>query len=283
MSFIITWNSAFETLPQDTEAANLGAGRIRDLKEAARERLAVEHYYGLTDDANSGIHKFPIGNTASRPVAGLAGRLYLNTDRNTVEFDDGAAFHTVGMEVGTVAFFHQATAPTGWTRDTSGTYDDYGLRINGGAGVPGINNPMGANGFSAVFAGATFATAGSGTLTTGNSPTGISINNNTTGLAVNNHALTNAEIPQHTHNFTADGAGGVVSNIFNNAGASAGINRAGTTDGGTGGGGAHGHGVTDPAHNHGVTDPQHNHSITSHTHTIPFNLKYVDLIRCVKA
>jgi hypothetical protein len=40
----VTWDATFETLPPDTgEDASYGAGRIRDVKEAVRERLDVEH------------------------------------------------------------------------------------------------------------------------------------------------------------------------------------------------------------------------------------------------
>lgn len=53
--FVHTWNAAFEAAPADTEAANLGASRIRDFKLAVSERAEIDHNWnGGTDD---GEHK----------------------------------------------------------------------------------------------------------------------------------------------------------------------------------------------------------------------------------
>lgn len=54
MPFNHTWNADFELLPTNTEDVNLGAGRIRDLKDAISERLERDHSW--LGDANDGLH-----------------------------------------------------------------------------------------------------------------------------------------------------------------------------------------------------------------------------------
>lgn len=52
-----TWDDAFENLPPDSELASLGAGRIRDLKEATRERLDDEHAFSTAAaGTDTGVH-----------------------------------------------------------------------------------------------------------------------------------------------------------------------------------------------------------------------------------
>lgn len=55
-SFTDTWNAPFEAIPPDTvEPAAQGASRIRTLKLAVRERLAVDH--SIAGDSHDGKHK----------------------------------------------------------------------------------------------------------------------------------------------------------------------------------------------------------------------------------
>lgn len=54
MPFTDTWNVSYEAIPADNEDIDLGANRIRDLKVAVRERLAVDHSWA--GDANDGLH-----------------------------------------------------------------------------------------------------------------------------------------------------------------------------------------------------------------------------------
>ena len=45
-TFTVTWNASFEAEPSGTEDIRLGDDRIRALKEAVRERMAVDHFWG---------------------------------------------------------------------------------------------------------------------------------------------------------------------------------------------------------------------------------------------
>lgn len=76
---------------------------------------------------------------------------------------------------GTRTFFQQTAAPTGWTKDTSSSYDDAALRVVSGAASFG-----GSTGFVSVFTSQGF-----------NSP--FSVNN------VGSYTLTTPDLPLHTH------------------------------------------------------------------------------------
>lgn len=76
---------------------------------------------------------------------------------------------------GTRTFFQQTAAPTGWTKDTSSSYDDAALRVVSGAASFG-----GSTGFVSVFTNQGF-----------NSP--FSVNN------VGSFTLTTPNLPAHQH------------------------------------------------------------------------------------
>src|SRR5438034_924130 len=77
------------TAPLDTDPASQGALQIRTERADILGWAAVEH-------ALTGPHKIPNGNTASRPAAGNAGRLFINTDLNALQYDTGSAWVTLG-------------------------------------------------------------------------------------------------------------------------------------------------------------------------------------------
>lgn len=68
-----------------TEAVAVLDNYIRELKEALRTSYLEEH-------SLLGPHKFLSGNSAARPAAAHAGRIYINTELKTVQLDDGAAW-----------------------------------------------------------------------------------------------------------------------------------------------------------------------------------------------
>ena len=117
-----------------------------------------------------------------------------------------------GFASGTAMLFVQTAAPTGWTKST--THDNKALRV-----VSGTASSGGTTAFTSVFASRT--------------PSG------TVGATT----LTEAQIPSHTHSFTAS-----VSSVNRGLGGSAcGTSPAGSTTGATGGGGSHDHGFTGTA------------------------------------
>ena len=117
MSFIYTWNSTFLATPADTEAASLGAQRIRDTKAAVGERLAVDH--SLAGDANDGKHLqvtlMPKSSSAALSLSSGNGALFLapdavsglnegffqNSGGNVVQLTRGGALLT-GMLIGEI-------------------------------------------------------------------------------------------------------------------------------------------------------------------------------------
>ncbi len=100
MAFNFTWNAAFEALPADNESAALGAGRIRDLKEAISERLEVDHLW--PGDATDGLHTkltMPVrakptavastGIVYAKDVSSKGELFYLDEDDNEVQITTG--------------------------------------------------------------------------------------------------------------------------------------------------------------------------------------------------
>ncbi len=58
-----TWDDAFEAVPADGDQIKLGPDNIRDLKDAVRSRMQIEHEFGTSDGAgnddqtDTGFHK----------------------------------------------------------------------------------------------------------------------------------------------------------------------------------------------------------------------------------
>ena len=145
---------------------------------------------------------------AQQSVAGLGTAGQVLTSNGTGALP---TFQTLaGFAAGTKLSFYQATAPTGWTKDTTAALDDAILRIvTGSGGVTG-----GSTAFSTWSA---QSTSGATTLTT-------------------------PQIPSHTHVLSgfASAPGGSPTAVVNTASATP--NTANT--GSTGGGGSHNHPLT---------------------------------------
>ena len=77
------------SLPLDTDPASQGASQIRTERADILGWAAVEH-------ALTGPHKFLVGGTGMLPAAGNAGRIYINTDINAIQYDTGSAWVTIG-------------------------------------------------------------------------------------------------------------------------------------------------------------------------------------------
>ena len=149
-----------------------------------------------------------------------------------------------GFASGTKILFYQASAPTGWTIDTS--VNDVGVRIvsSNGGGVSGSTS------FSSIFKSGTIAT----------SSTSVSISGNT-----GNRQLTVAMLAAHTHTidtWTLEGGHGYfVKNSPNNQYQEI------LYTGSTGSNGTHNHSFS---------------GSSSHSHNITLNLKYINVIVCTK-
>lgn len=140
------------------------------------------------------------------------GKLMIRNAANSAWIEVGtlaSQFLGIGVPSGTRMLFQQTTAPTGWTKETSATYNDAALRI-----VTGSVTTGGADAFSAHFG---------------------------TGKSTAGHTLAEGEIPSHTH--TPGPAG---QTVVTGGGGGAGFTsstrvEAGLTIANTGGGGAHSH------------------------------------------
>jgi hypothetical protein len=126
-----TWN---ESSPAGTAPIGGGDDEIRGLKAAIGERLSREHSFARSgDDPLDGTHELANGLYASRPDADKAGRVYISTDKKLVSFATGAGvYYDLPFAPGTKMVFYQASAPVGWTQDTS--QNDKALRVVSGAG-----------------------------------------------------------------------------------------------------------------------------------------------------
>lgn len=206
--------------------------------------------------------------------------------------------------------FQQTSAPTGWTKVTTGV-DNKALRV-----VSGTVGSGGTNAFSNTLADRSITANSANASTTGNitvsdtSATGnVSIDSATTGGTVDNHTLSTNEIPSHLHYLRSN-----TYSSMNNARSSgpgfypgyngsqsrenqSGIQRRWTRVSGhtenEGGGGAHTHGFTGGSHNHNGTlsGTAHNHNASftgsAHNHSITVSnldlaVQYLDVIIAAK-
>jgi len=172
MSYTRAWN---ENIPAGTEDKTLGDDRIREFKADIRERLATEHaditgssgqaslihlagrcsvaFYGTTAEINS---------LSSPPQYAIA----FDTTLKSWKYYTGSAW-TRGDAIpsGTKMLFYQASAPAGWTQDTS--VNDKVIRVTSGTGagtggswtITGLNTDSHAHGLNSH-------THGPGTLKT---------------------------------------------------------------------------------------------------------------------
>ena len=218
---------------------------------------------------------------------------------------------------GTKMLFQQTSAPTGWTKVTSGV-DNKALRVvSGTAGSGGSNafsNTLASRGITANSGNTTQggnvsvsvgnSTAG-GNISVGNTSAGgnvsVSIANASTGGNVNSHTLTTSQMPSHNHGAhgsNANNGGGYIRGFRGN-------NISGTSNNtisSSGGGGGHSHGFTGGSHNHNAnasfsgsnhshnanfSGSAHNHNASfsgsAHNHSISVSnldmgVKYLDVI-----
>ena len=221
----------------------------------------------------------------------------------TVDGVDIAAFKTEfdnAFPSGTKMLFQQTSAPTGWTKVTSGV-DNKALRVvSGTAGSGGSNaftNTLASRGINAnasnttaggnVSSSAGNTTAGGnisvanaaqgGNVSIGNTTAGgnVSISNVSTGGNVNSHTLSVNQIPSHSHSYTRGNS--VVYSFTGGNRSSRNQGFSGANTGNTGGNGGHSHGFSGSSHNHNgsLSGTAHNHNASfsgsNHNHNASFS------------
>lgn len=173
MPFSQPWN---ENDPADTDLANQLGDDIRDLKLQIRERMAVDHNWGITDTDATGYTKMGSARPyyqgaapANNPDA--PGAIWINSTTGEVFRDNGATWDNLnlGIPQGTIVMWSGliAAIPAGWKLcdGTSGTPDLRDRFVRGSAagidpGVVGGADTHTHNGITGVNTGTTFLAAG---------------------------------------------------------------------------------------------------------------------------
>lgn len=149
MAYTRTWDSSNEASPADSDQRSAGAGKIRNLKVDVRERIAKDHYMDIAGtDADHGEHVKVTLRVGSAPtqaankgilyakdVLSKAELFYIDEDGDEVQITSGGELNYSEFASGTIMFFYQDTAPTGWTIDD--TLDDKALIITKGSAAGG--------------------------------------------------------------------------------------------------------------------------------------------------
>ena len=252
-------------------------------------------------EANSNTNAFT--DALLSKLNGIAASATNVTNNN--QLTNGAGYITAAavFPSGTKMLFQQTSAPTGWTKVTSGV-NNKALRVVSGSAGSGGNVA-----FTTVFA-SRGLTANSGNATAGgnisvaNTTAGgnVSISNVSTSGTVNSHTLSTNEMPSHYHNINGNKHGNYYGWEANHSGIyglnnrsydNQGTNYRTSTNAGrvesTGGGGGHSHGFTGSSHTHNgsLSGTAHNHNATfsgsAHNHSITVSnldmqAEYLDVI-----
>ena len=171
---------------------------------------------------------------------------------------------SVGFPSGTVMVFHQASAPTGWTKSTS--HNNKTLRVVSGSGG-------GYGGTHALTSPPSTAHSHTGPSHTHSTPS----HSHSHTLSAGAHTLSTAEMPSHTHvigaSYQPGGAGvrGNMDSAQNGATAS------------TGGSGSHSHSLSGSISSGGSgTSGSGGTGSTSSSGPTAFAPQYIDVIVCSK-
>lgn len=116
MAHTQAWDSTFEAIPADSDDANEGAQRIRNLKRDIGERMLEDHYWGLTDGVTKGgtHRKVTLHQQDSEPTnaastgffyiynyGGVAEGHFMDANGATIRLTEGGALRPiVAGEVG---------------------------------------------------------------------------------------------------------------------------------------------------------------------------------------
>jgi hypothetical protein len=192
-----------------------------------------------------------------------------------------------------ITIFHNTTAPTNWTKNTSASINDIALRVIGGAEGVGVSTG-GSLPFTTVFSPKTSP------ITSTTEVSGASITPNTTGIpsptlntvassvVLDGATLSLAQTPAHTHSYVLFG-GAAPATVAVGAIPAGGAASTPFTSGSGGGPGGHSHTSPIGPHAHPISDPGHTHPLNSqgpHSHSFTlsqnFNIDYVDVIIATK-
>ena len=247
-------------------------------------------YYRNASNINAGTVAAARLDTASTQSAGNNSTKIATTAFVTTAINNAQAFPS-----GTKMLFQQTSAPTGWTKVTSGV-NGRALRVTSGTAGSGGNV-----GFTSAFADRSLsANAGNATqggnisVSVGNATQGgnVNISRVSTSGNVNSHTLTTSQIPSHSHSYSS---GNPNARFITGGGSDISKGSSGKSTGNTGGGQGHSHGFTGSSHNHNASfsGSAHNHNAnasfsgSAHNHNISvgnldMQVEYLDVIIAAK-
>lgn len=153
-----------ENSPEDNDLVSQYPANARAARAAVRGNFGVDHRE--QNDADVGKHEViqMVAQAAAPTIAAGQVGIWNEGGNLNSRTGTGGVLRVMRGEPGTSMVFYQASAPTGWTQDT--TVNDRVLRVVSGSGG---------------------STGGSWTIS---------------GVTVNNHTLTVAQIPSHNHGGT---------------------------------------------------------------------------------
>ena len=179
-----------------------------------------------------------LGTVSVKGTANIAGNVTVASNglvtASSFTGDGSGLSNVVTLDAGTQMVFLQASAPTGWTQNTTSTLANSTLRVitSGTAGTGG------SDAFASVFGG---SKSTSGSASADISPLSV----DTSGLSVGATTISTPTLPSHSHNFKAGPTEGRNLFAFNPTYGSYGLNPTNTNA--TGGGGSHSHPVSGSA------------------------------------
>lgn len=211
--FTDTWNSAYEGLPADNEGINQGAARMRSLKVAVHQRLAVDHSW--SGDAEDGKHVQSTYRVAAldpaadpgeptdgfvytKAVGGNTELFYKDSAGNVLQLTSAGTVHVSPFPSGTAMVFAQTSPPVGWVQTT--TVNDHLIRIVGDGSGTGVGGSWTISGLS-------------GSTSVNTSITNVSMN-----VTINPVTLSTANVPAHTHGVTISPLNGATQFAFGGGG-----------------------------------------------------------------
>ena len=214
--------------------------------------------------------------TTSFTNAGTAGYFLKSNGAGNAPEWAAIAAPTEAIPSGSAMLFYQASAPTGWTKQT--THNDKSLRVVSGTG----GGSGGSTAFTSVFTSRT--PSGSVSSSFSGSTNGASAN-----ISVNSTTLSTSQLANHGHSFQngffAENNGNY-GNFGNNV---EGSNNGGDSDnrpftrsdttGGAGSGDSHSHGISQSDHSHGLSGSV---SSSFSGNSMDFAVQYVDVIICTR-
>ena len=179
--------------------------------------------------------------------------------------------------------FYQASAPTGWTKDT--THNNKALRVVSGTGG-------GSGGSWDLSSGATSSSAGAHTHTGASHTHSTPSHSHSHTLSAGSHTLTFAEMPNHSHGIGAQYSAQPITGVNRGFQSSSSTTTGWGTTSGTraisteGGGGSHAHSLSGSitsggSGTSGSGGTGSTSSAGAHAHTISAP-KYIDVIVCSK-